>query len=79
MKQEKAPKKWIGAKFFNVYGPQEYNKGRMASMVFHTFNQFNENGGVKLFKSHKEGYRDGEQLRDFIYIKDVVDMLYFCM
>ncbi|WP_297598493.1 ADP-glyceromanno-heptose 6-epimerase [uncultured Cetobacterium sp.] len=78
-KQEKAPKQWIGAKFFNVYGPQEFHKGRMASMVLHTFNQFNVDGGVKLFKSHKEGYRDGEQLRDFVYIKDVVDMLYFCM
>ncbi|MGL4904010.1 MAG: NAD-dependent epimerase/dehydratase family protein, partial [Cetobacterium sp.] len=66
-------------KFFNVYGPQEYHKGRMASMVFHTFNQYNAEGGVKLFKSHKEGYADGQQLRDFVYIKDVVDMLYFCM
>jgi ADP-L-glycero-D-manno-heptose 6-epimerase len=49
----------------------------MASMVFHTFNQFKENGGVKLFKSHKEGFADGEQLRDFVYIKDVVDVLFF--
>ena len=78
-KQEKSPKQWIGAKFFNVYGPQEYHKGRMASMVFHTFNQYRDNGGVKLFKSYKEGFKDGEQLRDFIYIKDVVDMLYFLM
>lgn len=78
-KQEKAPKQWIGAKFFNVYGPQEYHKGRMASMVFHTFNQYRDNGGVKLFKSYKEGFKDGEQLRDFVYIKDVVDMLYFLM
>lgn len=78
-KQESSPKHWVGAKFFNVYGPQEYHKGRMASMVFHTYNQYKENGGVKLFKSHKEGYKDGEQLRDFVYIKDIVDMLYFCM
>ncbi|MGL6114113.1 MAG: ADP-glyceromanno-heptose 6-epimerase, partial [Cetobacterium sp.] len=63
-KQEKAPKQWAGIKFFNVYGPQEYHKGRMASMVYHTFNQYRDNGGVKLFKSHKEGYADGEQLRD---------------
>lgn len=78
-KQKTHPKQWIGVKFFNVYGPQEYHKGRMASMVFHTFNQFRDNGGVKLFKSHKEGYKDGEQLRDFVYIKDVVDVLYFFM
>jgi ADP-L-glycero-D-manno-heptose 6-epimerase len=73
-KQKATPSQWVGVKFFNVYGPQEYHKGRMASMVFHTFNQFKENGGVKLFKSHKEGFADGEQLRD---IKDVVDVLFF--
>lgn len=78
-KQKTHPKQWVGVKFFNVYGPQEYHKGRMASMVFHTFNQFRDNGGVKLFKSHKEGYKDGEQLRDFVYIKDVLDVLYFFM
>ena len=76
-KQKETPSQWVGVKFFNVYGPQEYHKGRMASMVFHTFNQFRENGGVKLFKSHKEGFADGEQLRDFVYIKDVVDVLFF--
>ncbi|MGL4534855.1 MAG: ADP-glyceromanno-heptose 6-epimerase [Fusobacteriaceae bacterium] len=76
-KQENTPNQWIGVKFFNVYGPQEYHKGRMASMVFHTFNQIQEQNHVKLFKSHKEGYKDGEQLRDFVYIKDVVNVLYF--
>ena len=76
-KQTETPKQWISCKFFNVYGPQEYHKGRMASMVFHTFNQYKANGGVKLFKSHKEGFADGEQLRDFVYIKDVVDLLYY--
>lgn len=76
-KQDLKPDQWIGVKFFNVYGPQEYHKGRMASMVFHTFNQYKENAKVRLFKSHKEGYKDGEQLRDFIYIKDVVDVLYY--
>ncbi len=76
-KQTKTPKQWVSCKFFNVYGPQEYHKGRMASMVFHTFNQYKADGGVKLFKSHKEGFADGEQLRDFVYIKDVVDLLYF--
>lgn len=76
-KQEKKPKQWINCKFFNVYGPQEYHKDRMASMVFHTYNQFKTNGKVKLFKSHREGFKDGEQLRDFIYIKDVVNILYY--
>lgn len=79
LKQEKKPKRWYGLKFFNVYGPQEYHKGRMASMVFHTFNQFKENGGVKLFKSYKAEFKDGEQLRDFVYLKDVVDIIYFLL
>lgn len=78
-KQSITPKQWCGLKFFNVYGPQEYHKGRMASMVFHTFNQYKENGGVKLFKSYKEGFKDGEQLRDFVYLKDVVDVIYYLL
>ena len=77
LKQEKTPKQWVGIKFFNVYGPQEYHKGRMASMVFHSYNQGVENGYVKLFKSHKEGFGDGGQLRDFVYIKDVVEVMNF--
>lgn len=76
-KQLETPAQWVSCKFFNVYGPQEYHKGRMASMIFHTFNQYKENGYVKLFKSHKEGFKDGEQLRDFVYIKDVVSILYY--
>ena len=79
LKQKKTPKKWFGLKFFNVYGPQEYHKGRMASMVFHAFNQYNAEKEVKLFKSHKEGYKDGYQLRDFVYIKDVTAVMYFLM
>ena len=79
LKQKKTPKKWFGLKFFNVYGPQEYHKGRMASMVFHAFNQYNAEKEVKLFKSHKEGYKDGYQLRDFVYIKDVVNIMHFLM
>ena len=78
-KQESQPKQWNGLKFFNVYGPQEYHKGRMASMVFHTYHQYMENGYVKLFKSYKEGFKDGEQLRDFVYVKDVVDIMYFML
>ncbi len=76
-KQERSPREWVGIKFFNVYGPQEYHKGRMASMVFHSYNQYRKEGGVKLFTSHKEGFEDGWQLRDFIYIKDVVDIMKF--
>lgn len=64
------PLAWAGFKFFNVYGPNEYHKERMASVAFHSYNQFKETGTVKLFKSHKQGYEDGMQLRDFVYVKD---------
>ena len=70
---------WSGLKFFNVYGPNEYHKGRMASVVFHAFNQISQTNGMKLFRSHNPDYRDGEQLRDFIYVKDVVDVCIFLM
>ncbi len=72
-RQEGAP--WAGFKFFNVYGPNEYHKGRMASVIFHTARQIKATGGMKLFRSHRPDYKDGEQSRDFIYIKDVVDVL----
>ncbi len=75
--QKTAPPKWAGFKFFNVYGPNEYHKGRMASVIFHAFNQINEKGEVKLFRSHNPDYTDGGQLRDFVYVKDLVDVLYF--
>lgn len=68
--QQPAPPAWAGFKFFNVYGPNEYHKERMASVAFHSFNQFKDTGTVKLFKSHKQGYEDGMQLRDFVYVKD---------
>lgn len=77
--QEKTPPFWAGLKFFNVYGPNEFHKGRMASVIMHAFKQINETGGMKLFRSHKEGYNDGEQLRDFIYVKDLVNVLLFLM
>lgn len=77
LKQEKTPPFWAGFKFFNVYGPNEYHKGRMASVIFHTFNQINKTGGMKLFKSHHPDYKDGEQKRDFVYVKDVCSVLYF--
>jgi ADP-L-glycero-D-manno-heptose 6-epimerase len=70
---------WAGLKFFNVYGPNEYHKGRMASVVMHAFNQIRETGHLKLFRSHNPQYKDGEQMRDFIYVKDVVEVCYFLM
>lgn len=69
------PPAWAGFKFFNVYGPNEYHKERMASVAFHSFNQFNEVGAVKLFKSHKDGFEDGMQLRDFVYVKDAASVV----
>jgi len=77
--QEDHPPFWAGLKFFNVYGPNEYHKGRMASVIFHSFNQIQQTGLVKLFRSHKEGFKDGEQLRDFVYVKDVVDVIGWMM
>lgn len=77
LQQEKQPPFWAGLKFFNVYGPNEYHKGRMASVIFHSFNQINETGKVKLFRSHRPDYKDGEQLRDFIYVKDIASVIIF--
>lgn len=70
---------WIGLKFFNVYGPNEYHKKEMASVIFHAFNQINSTDQLKLFKSHNSKFKNGEQCRDFIYVKDVVDVLFFFM
>ncbi len=79
VEQEKKPFFWAGLKFFNVYGPNEYHKGRMASVIFHAFNQIKSTGEMKLFRSHHSGYKDGEQLRDFIYVKDLCDVVIFLM
>lgn len=67
-----SPPSWYGLRFFNVYGPNEYHKGDMASVVFKAFGQIRETGRLKLFRSHRAEYKDGEQLRDFVYVKDVV-------
>ena len=67
--------KIAGLRFFNVFGPNEYHKGRMASVVWHATNQIQETGRIELFQSHKEGYADGEQRRDFVYVKDVCDIV----
>ena len=72
LQQQDTPPHWYGLKFFNVYGPNEYHKGRMASVIFHAFNQIKEKGSVNLFRSHHPDYMDGRQLRDFIYVKDVI-------
>ena len=101
LQQTTTPPRWYGLKFFNVFGPNEYHKGRMASVVYHAFNQVMQradgqaatgsreqvgketsrqgNGVVRLFRSHNPQYPDGGQLRDFIYVKDVMDVIYFLM
>jgi ADP-L-glycero-D-manno-heptose 6-epimerase len=79
LKENDKPPFWAGLKFFNVYGPNEYHKGRMASVVFHAFKQIGETDGMKLFRSHNPEYKDGEQLRDFVYVKDVVEICLFLM
>jgi len=79
LKQEKKPLYWTGLKFFNVYGPGEYHKGRMASVVWHAYKQIKETGGMKLFRSHNPNYKDGEQLRDFVFVDDVCDVCVFLM
>ncbi len=77
LKQTNHPPFWAGLKFFNVYGPNEFHKARMASVIFHAFNQVKSSGSVKLFRSHRKEYKDGWQLRDFVYVKDVVEVCMF--
>ena len=77
LQQKEKPFFWAGLKFFNVYGPNEYHKSRMASVIFHSYNQIIKTGEMKLFRSHNSNFKDGEQLRDFVYVKDVVEVIYF--
>lgn len=79
LEQERKPFFWAGLKFFNVYGPNEYHKGRMASVIFHAYNQICQSGHMKLFRSHNPDFADGEQMRDFVYVKDVVEVCSFLM
>ena len=72
--QINTPPFWCGLKFFNVYGPNEYHKARMASVIFHAFHQINSTGKVKLFRSHRPDFKDGMQLRDFVYVKDLLSV-----
>ena len=77
--EDKTPPFWAGLRFFNVYGLHEDHKGRMASVVWHFYNQIKETGGVKLFKSHREDYLHGYQIRDFIYVRDIVNTIFWFM
>lgn len=79
LQQERKPYFWAGLKFFNVYGPNEYHKGRMASVIMHGFNQIKNTGMMRLFRSHNPNYTDGGQMRDFVYVKDLVNVCYFLM
>ena len=79
LQQNEKPFFWAGLKFFNVYGPNEYHKGRMASVIWHAYNQISKTGKMKLFRSHNPNYKDGEQMRDFVYVKDVVEVCLFLM
>jgi len=79
LQQSAAPPFWAGLKFFNVYGPNEYHKKRMASVIFHAFNQIRASGQVKLFRSHHPDFKDGEQMRDFIYVNDIVQICIWLM
>jgi ADP-L-glycero-D-manno-heptose 6-epimerase len=79
LRQGQTPPHWYGLKFFNVYGPNEYHKGRMASVIFHSFNQIRQRGFVNLFRSHRPDFADGQQLRDFIHVSDVVSVCQWLM
>ena len=79
VQQKQQPPFWAGLKFFNVYGPNEFHKARMASVIFHAYHQIQEIGKVKLFHSHNPQYEDGKQLRDFVYVKDLVNVCLFLM
>ena len=79
LQQKDKPFFWAGLKFFNVYGPNEHHKGRMASVIWHAFNQIGRTDKMKLFRSHNPRFKDGEQMRDFVYVKDVVEVCIFLM
>jgi ADP-L-glycero-D-manno-heptose 6-epimerase len=79
LEQKETPPFWAGVKFFNVYGPNEYHKARMASVIIHAFHQIKDKGRVKLFRSHNPDYADGGQMRDFVYVRDVAQMITWLM
>lgn len=75
--QSDTPPHWYGLKFFNVYGPNEYHKGRMASVIFHAYHQIRNKGFVNLFRSHRPDFEDGQQLRDFVHVYDVTGVCHW--
>jgi ADP-L-glycero-D-manno-heptose 6-epimerase len=79
LRQSRTPYFYCGLKFFNVFGPNESHKSRMASVVLHTYRQVLETGKMKLFRSHREDYKDGHQTRDFVYVDDVCDVCMYMM
>ena len=79
LKQHDTPPFWAGLKFFNVYGPNEYHKGRMASVIYHAFHQIRDKGNMNLFRSHRPDFEDGKQLRDFVYVMDLIEVISFLM
>lgn len=79
LNQRRTPDFWAGLKFFNVYGPNEYHKGMMASVIMQAFNRIKETGEMKLFRSDRADYKDGEQKRDFIYVDDIAEVMLFFM
>jgi len=79
LQQKNTPSRWYGLKFFNVYGMDENHKGRMASPIFHGFHEIQKTDKMTLFRSHKEGVKDGEQKRDFIFVEDIVKLCLFCL
>jgi ADP-L-glycero-D-manno-heptose 6-epimerase len=76
---EKLPPQWVGLKFFNVFGPNEYHKGTMMSVLARRFDDIRAGRPVELFKSHRDGIADGDQRRDFIYVDDVVRVMLWLM
>lgn len=77
--RQQVEKQVVGIKFFNVFGPNEYHKGDMRSVVHKAFEQIRDTGKVRLFKSHKPEYTDGGQMRDFVYVKDCVDAMWWLL
>jgi len=76
LKKDSHPPHWAGFKFFNVYGPGEEHKDSQATIMFHAYTQFKNSGVMKLFRSHKEGIKDGEQKRDFVFVDNVCDVMW---
>jgi ADP-L-glycero-D-manno-heptose 6-epimerase len=78
-RKEKVPPQWAGLKFFNVFGPNEYHKGAMMSLVAKTFGDAKAGKAIRLFKSHRDGIADGDQRRDFIYVDDAIAVVRFML